>query len=248
LGEALVSRLEQANNKVFRLGRDGVIPEGLNVVFDCAAFGNLAGHRGDPKEIYKANLMRVITEMDYLDDKTKYIYISSSSVARPTQITYSLSKKAAEEFLQIQDKKIAIVRPFSMTGIGDQPEHLIPTLIRSCLKGEEMPFVPEPHHDYIDVDDVVDALLIIADKGLFEGEVYQVGRGKSYSNQEVREMVENATGKKANVQLVESMRSYDSTDWVSDNTRIWSLGWKITKSLEQTIQEMVNYARKNITD
>lgn len=247
LGEALVNRLEQQNKEVSRLNRTGFIPSDAQLIIDCAAFGNLASQRKDAKEIYKANLWRVFTEMEHLTPNQRFIYISSSSVMRPKQNLYSLSKKAAEEYLQFQDKQIAIVRPFSITGMGDQEEHLIPTLIRSCLTGEEMPFVSEPHHDYIDVDDVVDALLTIAKHGQFKGEIYQVGTGRSISNQEVKDIVEEMIGKKANTYEVESLRDYDSANWVADTTRIHSLGWSPKKGIKQTIAEMI-YARTNITN
>lgn len=237
LGSSLVNKIGEEN--VIRGGRNGYISPDSDAVFSIAAFGNLASQRKDAKEIYKANLWRVFTEMEHLPEEARYVYVSSSSVARPTQNLYSLSKRAAEEYLQLQDKKIAIMRPYSITGVGDQSEHLIPTLIRSCLTGEEMPFVPDPHHDFIDVEDVANALMTIRDKAQFKGEIYQVGRGKSYSNQEVLEMVENATGQKANIRLVDSLREYDTDSWVSDNTAIWSLGWQVTKPLERTIEEMV---------
>jgi len=100
-----------------------------------------------------------------------------------------------------------------------------------------MPFVPDATHDYIDVEDVVDGMLTLSRrhaKGIFE-----LGTGKSYSNQEVREIVEEATGKKANVYLVKNMRSYDSEDWVSKNFSARAYGWEPKKTLKQSIKEMV---------
>ena len=47
-----------------------------------------------------------------------------------------------------------IVRPFSVTGVGEQDKHLIPNLIKSCLTGQKIPFVPAPVNDYIDVKDL----------------------------------------------------------------------------------------------
>ena len=241
-GNHLAARFN--SEQIERLGRDGKIPKGLDIVFDLAAYGNMAGHQGKPQEIYKANLMRVIDEMDYLGN-AKYIYISTSSVILPVQTPYSASKKAAEEFLKIQDKRIAIVRPFTIVGIGDQKEHLIPKLIDSCLSGIEIPFVPEPVHDFLDVEDFVDALLVIKDRAQFNGEIYEVGSGKQISNDEVRLLIEQETGGKANINIVERMRAYDTKIWQANLERISTLGWKPKKDLRQSIKEMVNNYENN---
>lgn len=239
LGHRLSERLVLSE----ALSRDGEIPEDTAFVFDCAAFGNLASQRIDAEEIYKANLMRVVKSLDNLPQGAGFIYVSSSSVARPKQNMYSLSKKSAEEYirLMVEDKKLkaAIIRPYAITGVGEQAEHLIPTLIRSCLYGEKMPFVPWPSHDFIDVEDVVDAMLIIREMGKMAGEVYEIGRGVGYTNQEVLQIVERVTGKEANIELIDNMRAYDSTEWKADTYAIKELGWEPEKSLEQSIEEMV---------
>src|SRR3990167_8328383 len=158
VGNHLVARFN--SEQVERLGRDGKIPKGLDTVFDLAAYGNMAGHGGNAQEIYKANLMRVIDEMDCVEN-TKFIYISTSSVMLPIQTEYSLGKKAAEDYIRYQadvyGAKVAIVRPGTVIGRGDSQEHLLPKLIDSCLHGTKMPFIEEPTHDYIDVEDLVEA-------------------------------------------------------------------------------------------
>ena len=240
LGEHLIQRL--SSEKVIRLDRSGEVPY-CNTVIDLAGYGNLYG-QNDISEIYKANLTRVIKSVENAGG-AKYIYVSTSSVKLPFQTPYSLSKKASEEFLQSIGKKIAIVRPFTIIGTGEQEEHLIPKLIQSCLYGTEIPFVSDPVHDFCDVDDFVDALLTVKDKGLFRGEIYEVGSGRQTSNDEVRLLVEDITGNKANIRPVESLRNYDTKDWVANNERICSLGWKPKVSLEQGIKRMIEVYEKN---
>jgi len=244
VGEYLTSKFNEES--VLRMGRSGFIPPGIDVVFSLASFGNMYGQT-DVHGIYRANLMRVMAEMDHVG-VARYIYVSTSSVILPVQTAYSASKKAAEEFLKISDKKVATVRPFTVVGVGEQKEHLIPKLIDSCLYGTEMPFISEPVHDFLDVEDFVDALLIVKDKAQFKGEIYEVGTGTQTSNQEVRLLVEDITGNKANIRPVESMRSYDTTDWVSNNERIYSLGWEPKRNMRQTISEMVDYEKTRKSD
>ena len=107
--------------------------------FFCSAYGNMADH-SDPKEMVRANvtdIIRVINAGASCFDSL--VYISSSSVGLERQTFYSRTKKAGEQlclaYKEVQNYPIAIIRPFSVTGVGEQRSHLIPTLIRSCLTG-----------------------------------------------------------------------------------------------------------------
>ena len=251
IGEKLMERLKYEN--VYRLGRDGVIPNKTDVVFDLASYGNLySQYYIPPTEMavrsYTANLMRLIKSIDEWDKQGKFIYISTSAVILTNKTFYSLSKEAAEKYIQhIQPKlnlKIAIVRPYTVIGVGEHSEHLIPTLIDSCLSGTKIPFVSWPKHDFISYDDFIDALLLIKDKGELKSEIYEIGSGKEYTNEEVKNLVEKTTGKKANIEIVDNLRQYDSERWRAPHSAIYRLGWKPKQSLEQIIEQMV-YAKKN---
>jgi nucleoside-diphosphate-sugar epimerase len=69
--------------------------------------------------------------------------------------------------------------------------------------------------------------------------IFELGTGQSYSNQDVLDIVEKVTKKKANINVVGSLREYDSEEWVSTNFRSRGYGWTPKKSLEQSISEMV---------
>lgn len=214
-----------------------------------STYGNMSFHDDDSK-VLDANisdLIYILKQINFKNGMKSFVYFSSSSVKRKIQTMYSRAKMAAEEillsFIEKYDAPICIVRPLSITGVGEQQEHLIPTLINSCLTGEEMPFVPDVCHDYIDVDDLVSGVQTLSlrhAKGVFE-----LGTGISRSNQDVREVVERVTKKKANVHIVSNMRSYDSREWVSTNFRARQYGWKPIKPFEQTIKEMVNWYEKS---
>jgi nucleoside-diphosphate-sugar epimerase len=89
----------------------------------------------------------------------------------------------------------------------------------------------------------VNALILISAKRL--SGTFEVGSGLSYTNRQVKEIVEGITGKKANIVQVPSMRSYDNENWVSTNLRIRSTGWLPKKTLEQSIAEMVEEFKKH---
>ena len=213
-----------------------------------STYGNLSSHT-DENKIIQANITDLVTILKQIDWNTihSFVYVSSSSVKRKVQTVYSRTKKAAEEILLAYAEKynapITIVRPLSITGVGEQQEHLIPTLIKSAYTGWEMPLVPEPRHDYINVWDVVAGIITLSKRrarGIFE-----LGTGVSLSNKEVKELVEKVTGNKIKTHIVSNLRSYDSEEWVSDNFKARQFGWLPQISFEKTIQDMVNnYERK----
>jgi len=212
--------------------------------FFLSAYGNLIWQQDD-NQILQANLLdliNVLNQIDFSKSFKSFVFLSTSSVKLRRQTMYSRAKKATEEVLLAYAEKynapICIIRPFSITGVGEQKEHLIPTLIRSCLEGEEMQFTPTPVHDFIDIDDVVEGIINLSDhsaKGIFE-----LGLGEGTSNAEVLALVEKITGKKANITGMLPARDYDNQNWVSNNFRSRMYGWLPKKSLEDSIKEMVN--------
>lgn len=212
-------------------------------LFYLASYGNLNHQHGVP-EIMKANVRDVLSTVEKVIDMDfhSFTYLSTSSVKLKRQTTYSRAKRAVEEILlahlEHYNKPICIIRPFSVTGVGEQPSHLIPTLIRSCMEGELIDFVEAPTHDFIDIEDLVDGILNLsgnAARGIFE-----LGTGKCHTNKQVKEIVEKVTGKKANVRIVSALRDYDNEQWVSTNFRSRGWGWAPKKSLELSIREMVH--------
>lgn len=213
-----------------------------------SSYGNLFSQAEDAT-IIKANITDVtdILLRTHWAKVTSFVFVSTSSVTLPVQTMYSRCKRAAEEILlsyaETYKAPICIVRPFSITGVGEQKTHLIPRLIQSCLTGTPMDFVGAPRHDFIDVRDVVEGILMLSNKsarGIFE-----LGSGKSYSNQEVLKVVEKLTGKKANIKRTsKAAKPYDTTHWISRDFGARKYGWMPKITLEQTIQEMIHTYEK----
>lgn len=215
----------------------------------CSTYGNMAFHTESDK-IVKANVSDLITILNQIDFEKgfkSFVFISTSSVKLKRQTMYSRTKKAAEEILLAYIEKynvpICIIRLFSVTGVGEQKEHLIPKLIDSCLNGTKMNFVLNPVHDWINVDDVVDGILNLSEHGA-RG-VFELGTGIGTSNDDVRKIVEKVTSKKANIDIVNQMRDYDNQEWVSTNFRARMYGWLPKVTLETSIKNMVEEYKKN---
>ncbi len=212
-----------------------------------SSYGNLFS-QNNRDMILRANvtdLLQILRQLNAGAGCKAFVYLSSSSVNLRFQTVYSRAKRAAEEvliaLLETEGFPAIIIRPFSVTGVGEQPAHLIPTLISSCFTGAQVDFVPEPTHDFIDVEDVVDGILALVNKAAYG--VFSLGSGTQYSNAQVLEIVESLSGRKANIKIVDSMRPYDTDDWVSTSQDMSDSGWQPSKSLEQSIAEMIDTYR-----
>jgi nucleoside-diphosphate-sugar epimerase len=214
-------------------------------IIHTAAYGNKYSQDNDFETIYAniiglANLLEMTRNIDYQG----FINFSSSSVMLSHETFYSATKASGERivraFVNKYNKPVFSVRPFTVIGKGEQEEHLIPRLIKSCQLGIEIPFVSNPVHDFIGVKDLCEAVLCLmqyADK--LKGQIIDIGSGECISNKKIKEIVEKITHKKANIKEVESLRPYDTKKWVSNIEVLSFLGWKPKQTIEDIILEMI---------
>ena len=101
--------------------------------------------------------------------------------------------------------------------------------------------------DFTDVRDVVRAYRLLAEKGV-SGRVYNVGRGKAV---EIQFILDTALGlAKLPIEVKKDpakMRASDIPLIEPDVSRIAEdTGWKAEISMEQTIEDTLNYWRENL--
>lgn len=270
VGKALCKRLLNDSNDVRMIPRDMLSnfyqlhqyleAEQPDYIIHLAAYGNYH-HQTELRKIYSVNLDNLINLLEASKDVKyqQFINFSSSSVlgvqeypmkstSLPNPDTYYASSKLAGEslcevFSKINEKSVVSLRPFSITGVGEQDNHLIPTLIRNGLGGDKIKLVTTPTHDYIDIEDVIDLILKICDSDKkHKGDIIHAGNAIITTNLEVLETVESVLSKKINYEEVENLRSYDSKMWVAEVSDIFksfhNYNWKPKKTLEQSITEM----------
>jgi nucleoside-diphosphate-sugar epimerase len=213
------------------------------VIVHMASYGNLASQTDDAETI-QANFMNLYNLLDASKYSQYEVFInfSTSSVKLSHDTMYSATKAGGERLCRAwaskYNRNIISVEPYTVIGTGEPKEHLIPTLIRSCLSGDSMPFVGSPVHDFVNVEDFISALKLVIEDWHVKG-VVEIGTGIKTSNEEILKIVEKVTGKKANIKRVDNLRSYDNMKWVANPTIIQSLGWKPKFTIKDTIMQMV---------
>ncbi len=163
---------------------------------------------------------------------------------------YAFAKASATMFCQFlaEQEKLPVrtMRLYSAYGPWEDSRRLIPTLIAHAREGRLPPLVdPNIARDYVFVDDVVDALVLAAKEPFVQrGEIFNVGTGIQTTIREIVEVVrelfnideEPVWGSMPN-------RSWDTTSWVADNSKIVEvLGWSprvdLPEGLKQTAERL----------
>ena len=146
---------------------------------------------------------------------------------------------------QSQGVHIPTLRLYSVYGPLESPNRLLPKLITLGLEGKLPPLVsPETAHDFVYVDDVIDAYILAAKtSGQEAGAIYNVGTGVQTTLREVVEVARRVMG--ITVEPVwGSMRSrrWDTDKWIADNRKIErELGWRPRYTFEEGFRQMVNW-------
>lgn len=155
------------------------------------------------------------------------------------QTAYACTKAA---FTQLSRMYYALnIRPFSVYGPQEKDTRFIPTVIRSCITQEPMILDPNAKHDWIFCDDLIDGMILMSLKyQLLKGTSVNLGTGIQTDNRTVVDIIEELTGKKANIIKTLELRKGDSPDWRADITRAKDLGWapktNIVRGLEKTVK------------
>ena len=233
MGESMKNPQKYFYNNGF--GTLNLLKAMLKVGVNKLVFSSSAGVYGQPKEIP----------------------IKESAVKQPGN-PYGETKKMVEDILgwysKVYDFRSISLRYFNAAGamldgsLGEnhQPEtHLIPNILKAVLADREFKLFgddyPTPDgtcvRDYIHVLDLADAhikaLNVLNEE--HKTDVYNLGRGKGFSNKQIIEAVEKTTGKKVKIKQ-EPRRLGDVAELVADSTKFQKeFSWQPEHSDLETI-------------
>jgi nucleoside-diphosphate-sugar epimerase len=135
------------------------------------------------------------------------------------------------------------LRPFSIYGFGESKNRLIPKAINAALTGAGLPTTTKDAvHDFIFVDDVVDACIASLSKPDINHKIFNIGTGVQTSNTAVIAMIEKLTGRPINkIQNAYPNHIEDKERWCA-NTSLTEkeLGWKAKTTLTEGLQYCIN--------
>jgi nucleoside-diphosphate-sugar epimerase len=235
-------------------------------VFHLAAYGAYPWQT-DLTQMLQTNILGTINLVEICSHEGYESFISAGSSSEygfkqfaPSEVewlepnsNYAVTKASASLFCcytaQSRNLPVYTLRLYSVYGPYEEPKRLIPALIRSGMKSELPPLVnPDISHDFIYVDDVVDAFILVANQSNQKaGTIYNIGSGIQTPLYKVVEL----TRQVFNLQVQPnwnsmSQRNWDTYTWIANIRKANDeLNWKPKFTLEQGFMKTVQwYFRK----
>lgn len=174
--------------------------------------------------------------------------LSEEAPTRP-QTLYAACKLALHTILErysaLVSMQVVWPRVFYIYGPGENGRRLVPTLIRSMMKGETVKLTSGDRvRDYLHVDDVASAIWSAARSEL-TGPV-NVGSGRAVTLKELAETVSGLTGSSS--QILFGAYPDDPADpqhVLSDNRRLLSTGWTPAYTLVEGLRDTIEWWKGN---
>lgn len=152
------------------------------------------------------------------------------------------------------DMELIMVRAFNHIGPGQAPIFVVSDFCKQVVEIEKGLHEPvmmvgnlKARRDFTDVRDVVRAYALLVQHGK-AGETYNVGSGQAVEIQEVLKKIISQSGVDVEIRVdPNKIRPVDVPIIEADTTKLQqTTGWKREISLEQTIQETMEYWRQYI--
>ena len=181
--------------------------------------------------------------------KPKKLPVNENSPCNPTTI-YGANRLAGEQYCKLYHEVYGIdTISFRITNSFGPREQIIPKknavnfLIHQAYRGEKITIFNEGKffRDLIYISDVVSAIKIIMKKGK-SGNLYWISSNKKTWFYKLGNMLEKLTN--AKIKFVETPRytkKVDVGNFVVDNSKLRSLGWKPKISIEEGIEKTLKY-------
>jgi nucleoside-diphosphate-sugar epimerase len=217
----------------------------------------------DPHRYVENNVvgtMNLIEALASSHNLTRFILVSSCEVygstpepvdeTSPTRPAspYAASKLSQEAFCQAAAEcyglPLVTVRLFNNYGPGQQPDRLIPALIRAAATGRifEMAADGVQTRDWVDVRDVVDALIRLLNADGVHGMTFNVSAENELSVRDVCAMVFRYATTSPRFVHVPPVEGYLVRSVGQSELLRQTIGWRPARSLDHFLQQAVKEA------
>jgi UDP-glucose 4-epimerase len=234
-------------------------PGNIDAVFHFAAEARIQPMIKNPKMAVDANTVGTINIIEackrfnvktMVHSSTSSVYGNGQTMPLKEDATrnplnpYSISKACAEDFCKMYHNlwgvNVVILRYFNVFGerqpIKGTYAPVVGKFMRQLENGEPLTVVGNgtQRRDFTWVGDIVEANYIVATSNIdLAGEVINVGTGENIS------ILELAKGISDNIWFTEE-RPGEARETLADNSKMKSLGWRPTKTIEQWVMENIS--------
>lgn len=236
--------------------------QGAELVFHTAANASGTLSIADPRWDFDTNAGGTfnVVQGAHAAGARRLVYMSSASAyGRPRRfpmdeehpqrpfVPYGASKLAGEltclAFTNTFGLPCVMTRPFCIYGPGESPETALVEVARYLrwhLRGEPIQVVGDADRktrDFVHVSDVVQALLLLADRAE-PGEIFNIGSGEEWSMRQLVEVIGAATETTPVVKEITEVAD-DTYRLVADIAKLRGLGYAPATSLADGVADLV---------
>jgi GDP-4-dehydro-6-deoxy-D-mannose reductase len=247
-------------DRIFHLAAQSFVPTSWNCpaeTFAINAIGQI--------NLFEAILsMGISPKVQIAGSSEEYGLVNSNEVPmketnplRPLS-PYAVSKVAQDllgwQYFKSYGMKIVRTRGFNHTGPRRGDVFICSNFAKQIVEIEKKKREPimyvgnlEAQRDFTDVRDMVFAYWLSLEKGEL-GEVYNLGRGKTYSIQEILDMLLAISGVVVKIEVDrDRLRPSDVPVLLSDSSKFKRLtGWEPQIPFNQSLQDLLDYWRERV--
>ncbi len=233
---------------------------------------HLAKHRGNPAALdygaaYTHNLHATLHLLEAVEGGPvrRFVHAGSSleydlersplveSDASPPRTVHGITKAAAamlcQHFARTRGVPAIVLRFFTVYGPWEGPARFVPQLMLAVIDNRPVHVTGGVTlaHDWVFVDDVVDACVRAADADDAVGEIVNIGTGRQTTNAEMVQLVTDAAGRPLPVAAEPFPgRPWDTAQWVADVSKARRvLGWTADTDVRAGLARTLDWFRAN---
>lgn len=188
------------------------------------------------KTCYKGSLWFASSVAVYGENDS--LLLSETTECKPLS-SYGVSKLMCEEFLKMYNRVYGLncgaYRIFSTYGPKLKRQLVYDLMVKMSNNALDIEILGSGSEarDMTFVYDQANAIFIISEKVIPNGDIFNVGSGKLYSVNDILNTLLEINNIKPKIHYTNKTRSYDGKSWVADISKIKSLGWEEQYSLRE---------------
>jgi len=268
IGTYLIEKLSKTNHDLVLLDISNGVDvcdweqvkyiDNVDIIIHLANLSFVPASYSDPRRFYTTNYLSTLNMLELCRlNKARMIFFSSYVYGHPQYQPidekhpiqafnpYAQTKVICESLCEGYNRDfgvpITVFRPFNIYGEGQNPDFLIPTIIQQAKKGKIEIKDDRPKRDYINVEDIVEAILTAIENQNSGMQIYNLGSGVSYSVGEIVNIVRSLFNSEIDYICKNEYRTNEVMDTVADINKInVELGWQPRVSIEDGLKKMIN--------
>ena len=233
----------------------------FDVCINCSGAASVPDSLENPLRDFRLNTANVFTILNAIkkhNPQCKFINLSSAAVyGNPKELPikeshipapispYGKHKLMAEEickeFSELFNLKTCSLRIFSAYGPGLKKQLLWDLYQKSKKEVVELFGTGEESRDFIYIDDILEILNLIINKGTFNGKAYNLANGIQVKIKDLVHAFYSELSYSGEIHFKGSNRSGDPLNWEADISYLLQMGYQQKHTLEHGIKKYIQW-------